>query len=83
MKRSEMLSKIASVIINYNEAHCIINRDKAMEMAETILGVQEKNGMLPPVHIFEDQHEDYCATYDGDECNCNPVRDNQWEPEDD
>lgn len=48
MKRSKMLSKIASVIINYNEAHCIINRDKAMEMAEVILGIQEENGMLPP-----------------------------------
>lgn len=48
MKRSEMLSKIASVIINYNEAHCIINRDKAMEMAETILQVQEKLGMIGP-----------------------------------
>ncbi len=48
MKRSDMLSKIASVIINYNEAHCIINRDKAMEMAETILQVQEELGMLPP-----------------------------------
>lgn len=48
MKRSEMLSKIASVIINYNEAHCIINRDKAMEMAETILKVQEELEMYPP-----------------------------------
>lgn len=71
MKRSEMLSKIASVIINYNEAHCIINRNKAMEMAETILRVQEENGMLPPetkstpedwTHIdmtqeFLDEHE--------------------------
>lgn len=43
MKRSEMLSKIASVIINYNEAHCVVNRDKAMEMAEVILGMQEEN----------------------------------------
>lgn len=44
-----------------------------------------KNRMLTelsPLHIFEDQHEDYCATYDNDECDCNPVRDNQWEPED-
>jgi len=41
MKRSNMLSKIASVIINYNEADCIINRDKAMEMAETVLQMQE------------------------------------------
>ena len=48
MKRSEMLSKIASVIINYNEADCIINRDKAMEMAETILQIQKEVGMLPP-----------------------------------
>lgn len=49
MKRSDMLSKIASVIINYNETHCIINRDKAMEMAETILKVQEELGMVPPL----------------------------------
>ncbi len=50
MKRSEMLSKIASVIINYNEANCIIKREKAMEMAETILQVQEEAGMLPPAN---------------------------------
>jgi hypothetical protein len=49
MKRSNMLSKIASVIINYNEADCIINRDKAMDMAETVLQMQENAGMLPPV----------------------------------
>jgi hypothetical protein len=48
MKRADMLSKIASVIINYNEAHCIINRDKAMEIAETILQIQKEVGMLPP-----------------------------------
>jgi hypothetical protein len=34
MKRSEMLGKIASVIINHNEVTCVINRDKAMEMAD-------------------------------------------------
>jgi hypothetical protein len=48
LKRSEILSKIASVIINYNEVGSIINRDKALEMAETILKVQEESGMLPP-----------------------------------
>ena len=48
MKRADMLSKIASVIINYNEAQCIINRDKAMEIAETILQIQKEVGMLPP-----------------------------------
>lgn len=82
MKRSEMLSKIASVIINYNEANCVINRDKAMEMAETILRVQEENGMLPPsttakpfdftntgfTQEFLDEHE---------------FKVNRWEPEDD
>jgi len=46
MKRSEMLSKIASVIINYNEVDSIIKRDKALEMAETILQVQEEDGMF-------------------------------------
>jgi hypothetical protein len=48
MKRSEMLSKIASVIINYNEVDSVIKREKALEMAETILQVQEEAGMLPP-----------------------------------
>jgi hypothetical protein len=48
MKRSEMLSKIASVIINYNEVDSVIKREKALEMAETILQVQEEVGMLPP-----------------------------------
>lgn len=61
-----MLSKIASVIINYNEAHCVINRDKAMEMAETILQVQEEKGMLPP--SIEYWYSDY--------------PENRWEPED-
>ena len=48
MKRSKMLSKIASVIINYNEVDSVIKREKALEMAETILQVQEEAGMLPP-----------------------------------
>ena len=48
MKRNDILFKIASVIINYNEVGSIINRDKALEMAETILKVQEEAGMLPP-----------------------------------
>lgn len=48
MKRSEMLSKIASVIINYNEVDSVIKREKALEMAETILQVQQEVGMLPP-----------------------------------
>lgn len=68
MKRSEMLSKMASVIINYNEAHCVINRDKAMEMAETILQVQEKLDILPPEYVV-----DYSPM----------MTTNAWEPEDD
>jgi hypothetical protein len=44
MKRSEMLSKIASVIVNYS----VIKRAKALQLAETILQVQEEAGMLPP-----------------------------------
>ena len=63
MKRSEMLSKIASVIINYNEAHCIVNRDKAMEMAETILQVQEKNGMRPPKERVVKNYISHTHTY--------------------
>ena len=53
-----MLSKIASVIINYNEAHCVINRDKAMEMAETVLEMQEELGMYPPVAETRENSED-------------------------
>lgn len=53
MKRSEMLGKIASVIINYNEAHCIINRDKAMEMAETILQIQEETATIQNKDIIK------------------------------
>lgn len=53
MKRSKMLSKIASVIINYNEVDNIIKREKALEMAETILQIQEEAGMLPPKACIE------------------------------
>lgn len=73
MKRSEMLSKIASVITNYNEVHCIINCDKAMEMAETILQIQEEVGMLPP---FTDKRG-YCALR-----RASLVIKTTWEPED-
>jgi hypothetical protein len=48
MKRSEMLGKIAAVIINYNEPHRYTDRDTAIEIARTILAVQEEAGMLPP-----------------------------------
>jgi len=48
MKRSEMLGKIAAVIINYNEPHRYTDRETAIEIAETILKVQEEAGMQPP-----------------------------------
>jgi len=54
MKKSEMLGKIASVIINYNEVGRVIKREKALEMAETILQVQESVGMLPPEATVEE-----------------------------
>ena len=71
MKRSEMLSKIASVIINYNQAHCVINREKAMEMAETILQIQKEVGMLPP----RIQRRDGVTQW----CGISVIED--WEPE--
>ena len=76
MKRSDMLSKIASVIINYNEVTCIINHDKAMEMAETILRVQEKASMLPPKACLE------WSVRVGDEERTVYHNTNEWEPED-
>jgi hypothetical protein len=42
MKRSEMLGKIAAVIINYNEPHRYTDRETAIEIARTILAVQEE-----------------------------------------
>lgn len=48
MKRSDMVSKIASVILNFNEPNSYVDRKKALEIAEVILQVQEENGMLPP-----------------------------------
>jgi hypothetical protein len=43
-----MLGKIAAVIINYNEPHRYTDRETAIEIARTILAVQEEAGMLPP-----------------------------------
>lgn len=43
-----MVSKIASVILNFNEPNSYVDRNKALEIAEVILQVQEDNGMLPP-----------------------------------
>jgi hypothetical protein len=56
MKRSEMLSKIASVIINYNEVDSVIKHEKALEIAETILKVQEEVGMYPPDRFHQGHH---------------------------
>jgi hypothetical protein len=61
MKRSEMLGKIAAVIINYNEPHRYTDRDTALEIARTILAVQEEAGMKPSDHYTETQTElGYC-----------------------
>lgn len=85
MKRSEMLSKIASVIINYNEVHCVIDREKAMEMAETILQVQEEKGMYGPK---DESYEQYYARELGyetyhDYLICSSYEpQGGWEPED-
>lgn len=77
MKRSEAVEEIRKIL-------AMNGKDNGEgELEEAILHHLESLGMLPPLHIFKDQHEDYCATYDNDECTCNPFRDNQWETEDD
>lgn len=79
MKRSEMIALLAE---DLSENHGLdFLTDYPEVVAKAILDLLESKGMLPPLHIFKDQHEDYCATYDNDECTCNPFRDNQWEPE--
>ena len=80
MKRSEAIRHIINVLRLTGNHYCDNGRDKTD--ANKILERLEIIGMLPPLHIFEDQHESYCATYDNDECTCNPFRDNIWEPED-
>ena len=70
-----MLSKIASVIINYNEVDSVIKREKALEIAETILQVQEEAGMLPPF-------DDWTYQMDGDRANPEGTFYFKWEPED-
>ena len=86
MKRSEMLDHIKEDLLEKLK-HRWLERGETDKWAEftanQLLDMIEGFGMLPPLHIFEDQHESYCATYDNDECTCNPFRDNQWEPEDD
>lgn len=82
MKRSELVTKIEEYLLytEHLDIPCSLGSDfKAA--AEELVVLIEKTGMLPPLHIFEDQHESYCATYDNDECTCNPFRDNIWEPE--
>lgn len=80
MKRSEAITHIVNVLRVTGNHYCDDGRDE--QDADRILKRLEAIGMLPPLHIFKDQHEYYCATYDDDECTCNPFRDNQWEPED-
>jgi hypothetical protein len=58
VKRSEMLGKIAAVIINYNEPHRYTDRETAIEIAETILAVQEEAGMQPPNVTLEELFKD-------------------------
>jgi hypothetical protein len=52
MKRSEMISKIASVIINHNDNISHTPRNKALEIATVILDFQEELGM-GPVKVLE------------------------------
>lgn len=90
MKRSEMISLIVNSIelhngndpgwLDYPEMKR--QKEQAYDVASKLLSDLEEAGILPPLHIFKDQHEDYCATYDNDECTCNPFMNNQWEPED-
>lgn len=63
MKRSEMLSKIASVIINYNEVDSVIKREKALEIAEIILQVQEEAGIYPPDTNLKDCNDPVFQVY--------------------
>lgn len=58
MKRSDMLSKIASVIINYNEVGRVTSREKALEMAKTILDMQE-NFMTPKQYVNPKAMEEF------------------------
>jgi hypothetical protein len=74
MKRSEMLGKIAAVIINYNEPHRYTDRDTAIEIAETILITIQRNGMLPPESnrsgkymLFDLEHVRYAHIWDEDD----------------
>ena len=46
MKKSEVISKLASVIINFNLA----NREDALKVAKVILEVQEDFDLLNPKH---------------------------------
>ncbi len=48
MKRSQMVSKIASAIINYRTPSNFTTREHALEVAETILTIQEKLGIIKP-----------------------------------
>jgi hypothetical protein len=54
MKKSDMVSKIASVIINHNEPISYISREKALDMASCILEVQEELNMYPPETNLKD-----------------------------
>jgi hypothetical protein len=52
MKRSQAISKIASTLINYRTAdsYLLITREYALEVAETILTIQEELGIIKPTH---------------------------------
>jgi hypothetical protein len=74
MKRSEMLGKIAAVIINYNESNRYTDRETALEIAETILTTIQRNGMLPPESnrssnymLFDLEHVRYAHIWDEDD----------------
>lgn len=48
MKRSEMIGKMMSVLINQNTPEHQIDRNEAKRISEIILEMQVKEGMLPP-----------------------------------
>lgn len=79
MKRSQMVSKIAAVIYNFNEPYSYVDRKKCLEIAKVILQVQEENGMLPPGR-FED-FGNYSMDMYG-EILPSEGWVNEWEPED-
>lgn len=74
MKRSKMIGMMAAQIINVNNPpNFFTDRESAKDLAERLLNMQEKLGMLPPSSEFGknyDKSNDYT-----------PVQQLDWEEE--